>query len=46
MLINCLHAYQLLAEQYWVNYPTVFTIGVTEKAQVKVWINENWAVNQ
>ena len=46
VLISTLHAYELLIQQFAVNYPSPFSIGINYKAQVKVWINDNWSINQ
>ena len=46
VLISTLHAYELLIQQFSVNYPSPFSIGINYKAQVKVWISDNWSVNQ
>jgi UDP-N-acetylmuramoylalanine-D-glutamate ligase len=45
VLINALHAYEVLSQQFLVNYPSAFSIGINYKAQVKVWINDNWSIN-
>ncbi len=46
MLINALHGYQQLQDYGRLCYPTAGTIGVNRKGQVKVWVNENWALNK
>jgi hypothetical protein len=46
VLINVLHGYQLLLEEFRVNYPTAYSVGITKKGQVKLWLGDNWAVNR
>lgn len=45
-MISSLHGYQQLAQFGKLCYPTAGTIGVNWDGQIKVWINENWAINQ
>lgn len=45
VLIGALHAYEVMSQQFIVNCPSAFSIGVNNKSQVKAWINDNWGLN-
>jgi hypothetical protein len=44
-MINMFQGLEILSQQFKINFPTSKSIGITKSGQVKVWINDNWAMN-